>query len=95
MTSFETKSVGKNLYKVTINGIEQPRIYTIEEIGDIYARNWSPIKNKEKIYKGMTLNTGAWIYGKLIYKNGEPVLKDEKDNYELKIIPETLTEVNE
>lgn len=44
-----------------------------------------------KLYRGITTNTGAEIYGEhLVYRDGYPVIVNTKEWFELRVLPDTL-----
>ena len=44
-----------------------------------------------KLYRGITTNTGAEIYGEtLIFRNSYPVIVNKQEWFELRVLPETL-----
>jgi len=48
MQTFETKYIGNDLFEVSIDGVKSPVPYTMEQVGELYAMNWSPIGKENK-----------------------------------------------
>ncbi len=48
MESFETISIGNDLFKVIVDGVERPIPYTMEQVAELYAIMWEE-DNEKKI----------------------------------------------
>ena len=48
MESFETRSIGDDLFEVIVDGVKRPIPYTMEQVSELYAIMWEK-DNENKV----------------------------------------------
>ena len=46
MTKFEATNIGNGRFKVKIDGVEQAKLYSMKDLGTLYASCWGPLKSE-------------------------------------------------
>ena len=49
MMTFETKSIGNDLFEVTVDGKKRPIPYTLEQVAELYEILWKEDENENKV----------------------------------------------